>query len=397
MHPVTGARWSLSARTAGELAELVARAHRIGHDFRAGKLTSEEAIGECAFVQTGKVPRVRVLTFGEAWRAYEPTLVHPHVKSKAASVWKHHLVELDGELVVTFNDARLEALVRRWTEKGLAPKTIRSTLWAFFSAAIRHARRSRRIERLPWETFQPPRAIVRRRPAAATKIEELAAIVAVARRDDEIEETRGKLGDLARRVLVLALCGMRNGEGAGLGWDAVDFDGNTVTVAYQAIDQWQRHYPKKKRPDIPVKNPQLSRPLVQQLHPDARDALLEQREALRARGWYRHDGPVFPTTGGAWRKNANCIYPEDAKALAKRAGVPNAARWVTHSLRHSNASLELAGGAAPRAVQQRLGHSSLRMLDQYAHGGEGAPSAIPRLDLALRRDAGKPSDEEDPP
>jgi integrase len=396
-HPVTGGRWSLTAQTHGDLAELIARARRIGHELRAGTISLEQALARCDELVGRRAAIVaRLITFGEAWRAYVETQVHPHTRSKLASVWKHHLSILDATPVASLTDAKLDELVATWLRAGLAPKYIRNTLWAFLAAAVRHAKRARRIERLPWDEFKPPRGVVRRRPAAATKPDHLAAVIAEARKDDALEEARGKLGDLHCRIGVLGLAGMRNGEGAGLGWDRVDFDADTITIEFQALDQWQKHYPEKTRPDIPTKNAKEAGPLVQRMHPDCRVLLLEQRERLKRLGWYRADGPVFPTAGGAWRKNANCIYPEDMKAIAIRAGVPNAARWVTHSLRHSFSTLELRGGGAPRDVQRRTGHASLAQLEQYVHDapGELAASAIGRV---LGGPTGKTSDGNKPP
>jgi integrase len=403
VHPVTGARWSLTAKTAGDLAELVARSRRIGHELRAGVLSPEQAMSACDELARGRANVARLITFGAAWRDYVATQVHPDTKSKLGSIWKHYLAPFDQTPCASFTDGKLAELVARWREAGLAPKYITHTIWAFLSAAIRHAKRSRKIERLPWDEFKPPRAIVRRRPAAATKTEHLARCIVVARGDDELEEARGHLGDMHRRIGVLCLSGMRSGEGAGLAWDHVDFDGDMLTIEFQALDQWQKHFPDKTRPDFPTKNAKTTGPLVQRMHPDVKRLLLEQREALRARGWYRDDGPVFPTRGGAWRKNANCIYPEDMKAIAIRAGIPNAARWVTHSLRHSNATLELRSGGIPRDVQKRIGHSTLRQLEQYVHDIAGAASAIPSVlgeldapDVAPAP-VGKPTHERPPP
>lgn len=38
-----------------------------------------------------------------------------------------------------------------------------------------------------------------------------------------------------------------------------------------------------------------------------------------------------------------------------------------HDLRHSHASLLLAKGIHPEIVQERLGHSSITVLDKYSH------------------------------
>lgn len=384
VHPVTGAaRWSLTARTHGDLAELVARARRIGHDFRTGKLTEQEALAACTLLQTGKpAPSARrVPTVREAWDAYVATIVHPHTRSKAGSVWKI-LDELVGdELVANLNDARLDTLVANLRRRGYAPKYIRNSIWAFLSAAVRHAKRAKVIAALPWDEFRPPRGRVTRRPSAARTLDDVNAIVRRARVWDENSRARGELDDLARRVIVLVLCGLRNGEGAGLGWDHVDLERGLLTIEHQALDQWRTHWPERTRPDFPTKNAKQRGPLVQRLHPDALAALVEQKGELERRGWYRPDGPVFPTRGGAWRNNANCIYPEDAKALAVEAGISHAARFVTHSYRHTFTSLELLSGGSARATQQRTGHASIAQLEQYAHGGELAPSAIGRLEL----------------
>jgi integrase len=48
-----------------------------------------------------------------------------------------------------------------------------------------------------------------------------------------------------------------------------------------------------------------------------------------------------------------------------------------HDLRHSNAALLIAEGGHPKAIQQRLGHSSITVtLDRYGH-------LFPSLDDAL--------------
>lgn len=57
------------------------------------------------------------------------------------------------------------------------------------------------------------------------------------------------------------------------------------------------------------------------------------------------------------------------KPALERAKLPETIRL--YDLRHTAATLMLAGGAAIRAVADRLGHSSAKMtLDVYAHARE---------------------------
>ena len=76
-------------------------------------------------------------------------------------------------------------------------------------------------------------------------------------------------------------------------------------------------------------------------------------EVLRHKGWYRY-----------WFKPA-----------VTAAGLPSHVRF--HDLRHTCASLCIALGAHPKAIQERLGHSSITVtLDRYGH-------LFPKLDEAL--------------
>ncbi|MDA8070283.1 MAG: tyrosine-type recombinase/integrase [Actinomycetota bacterium] len=68
------------------------------------------------------------------------------------------------------------------------------------------------------------------------------------------------------------------------------------------------------------------------------------------------------------------VYRRHFRPAAARAGVPGT-RW--HDLRHTCASLLIAQGGHPKAVMERLGHSSITVtLDRYGH-------LFPTLDDAL--------------
>lgn len=113
------------------------------------------------------------------------------------------------------------------------------------------------------------------------------------------------------------------------------------------------------------------------------------RERLAAGPAWRDQGLVFPRYDGD-------IYPPRTLVkyygqLVRRAELP----YIRfHDLRHTSATLSLALGEHPKIVQERLGHSSIKMtLDRYSHVSMGMQrQAADRLDQAL--EAAPEADEE---
>ena len=102
----------------------------------------------------------------------------------------------------------------------------------------------------------------------------------------------------------------------------------------------------------------------------------ELREPLAAQLATRPEDPAawlfVGQTGELVRHLA--VYRRHFRPAAARAGVPGT-RW--HDLRHACASLLIAEGGHPKAVMERLGHSSITVtLDRYGH-------LFPALDDAL--------------
>lgn len=382
-HPLTGRpRWTLTAPTYGELADRVHAARAVGATVLAGRMTLEAGFAALDRVRRG-LPAASTALLVDAWRAYESTLANPVTAKKAGAIYRRMVAPTFGAdtWCAELSDAALATWVADLERRGYAPKTIRAG-WALLAAALRHARRAHLIERLPFVDFRAPRAQVLRPRAACTTLAELEALAAAAAELDARRATWRPLGDLSRRLLVVALLGLRNGEAAALGWDHVDLRAGVVTVVHTARDDWRAREPERTRPDFPTKGRSVHR---QKLHPTALELLAAQRVELERLGWYRSDGPVFPDVlTGAWRPNNSVIdYREmrrvvelaRARGLAVPAGV-----LCVHALRHSMVSLELAHGAAPRALQRRIGHASLEQLDAYAHDGAALPaSAIPPL------------------
>jgi integrase len=83
---------------------------------------------------------------------------------------------------------------------------------------------------------------------------------------------------------------------------------------------------------------------------------------------------VFTSPDGAVLNHKN-FYRRTFKPAVRTAGLPDRARF--HDLRHTCAALCIALGAHPKAIQERLGHSSITVtLDRYGH-------LFPKLDETL--------------
>lgn len=94
------------------------------------------------------------------------------------------------------------------------------------------------------------------------------------------------------------------------------------------------------------------------------------------------DGLVFPNAAGNPLAAAS-FYNNHFKPALTKAGV--SCRF--HDLRHSSVALAIADGAHPKAIQMRMGHSSITVtLDRYGHLFPELDEAIANaFDLRLRK------------
>lgn len=165
-------------------------------------------------------------------------------------------------------------------------------------------------------------------------------------------------------VLLAAWCGLRWGEIAGLRVEDLDPLRGTVHVRRQAVEIGGRV-------ELAEVKTQAGRRVVA--------VPRSVGEGLAAAVGGRREGFVFPSaTGGPLGRRA---WMSRVWRPAVRAAGLEGLRF--HDLRHHAASVAVAAGAHPRALQARLGHSSARVtMDVYA-------SVLPGLDeeLASRLEA----------
>lgn len=161
-------------------------------------------------------------------------------------------------------------------------------------------------------------------------------------------------------IYAAAYTGLRWGELAGLRRHRLDLDAGTVRVieAVTEVNGRVALGPTKTGAHRTVSLPPF---LVEML-----SAHVDEYAST--------EGFVFTAAeGGPLRRN---FYRRTFKPAVVAAGLPPDVRF--HDLRHTCAALLIAQGAHPKEIQERLGHSTIRLtFDRYRH-------LFPTLDARLR-------------
>lgn len=160
------------------------------------------------------------------------------------------------------------------------------------------------------------------------------------------------------RALLAALvfCGLRVSEALALRWHDVDLDAGRIKV------RWQINPKTRERDDLKTDNGR--REVV--VMPALVKVLAEHRLASP---FSQDSDPVFASAVGTVMSRDNVrnriLRPAVAAAGLDRADLP---RLRTHDLRHTFASLLIAGGASVVFVAKQMGHSNPAVtLSTYAH------------------------------
>jgi integrase len=174
------------------------------------------------------------------------------------------------------------------------------------------------------------------------------------RTDDEIARVlraAREEGELVHACYATAIyTGMRQGEIAGLRWDAIDFEKRLITV------QWSF--------DGPTKSGEIR-------HVPILDPLLP---VLRAWRLMCPGKLVFPNEAGTMHGKSARLFQEVFHRVLDRAGFEKVERRgrllryvVFHDLRHTFASSWMKGGGDLFKLQKMLGHGTVQMTMRYAH------------------------------
>jgi integrase len=252
-------------------------------------------------------------------------------------------------------------------EAGLAAGTIRhaaGTLQRILRFAVEAgALHASPIDRLRLPTPRPADV----RPLSVEEVEILASTIASPSHSSGGHgagqpEYRRHRPDLALWVRLGAYCGLRAGEVLALRRESVDLERRVLIVDRSVSDVAGR---------LTLGSTKTGRsravPIPDTLVPDLLDLLARRVGSEPA-------SLLFTSEAGGLVSHANW-YKSHFRPAVKRAGLPEGLRY--HDLRHTYASLLIAEGAHPRAIMERLGHSSIQVtLGTYGH-------LFPTLDEAL--------------
>ncbi len=230
------------------------------------------------------------------------------------------------------------ALISDLRKQGYSGTTIAATLTPL-SRLFTHAVRRRLIEVNPvskLDRSERPRVSRQERPVL---------------NPDEIGRLLEAAAPRFRTLLATAiLSGLRQGELLGLHWRDVDFDNELIHV---------RTALNRKRRNVSPKTQRAVRDVI--LMPALAEALRQHKTET---GFNQPDDYVFTTRAGT-PHHAAYIGLRALKPALEKAGL-QPLRW--HDLRHTFASLLIAGGANITFVSRQLGHTSSQItLSVYAH------------------------------
>lgn len=180
---------------------------------------------------------------------------------------------------------------------------------------------------------------------------------------DQVEAIADAIGPRYRTlILVAAYGGLRWSELVGLRRRDVDGDAVIVAGQLQRIGgQFVRNDPKsvagRRRVTLPASvAADLDRHLVEFTGPDPDDLVFVNQ----------HGRPLGPSFRSNWYRACAQVGLGRRTIKNHRPAYADMPRF--HDLRHTAVAFAIASGAHPKAIQQRLGHSSVAMtLDRYGH------------------------------
>jgi integrase len=275
------------------------------------------------------------------------THLRPGTRANVVSRLRRHIVPAFGSSPIgAIQPGAIRSWVAAMVDSGLSAATINAT-YRTFARIMKMAEIDGLISRSPCVGVSLAKETAHQEMHFLDHAE-------VARLAEAIDERYRAL------IFAAAYTGLRWGELAGLRVERINFLRGTANVV-EALTEVNGHVrigPTKTGAHRTVSLPRF---LV--------DMLSEQ-----VRLYPSATGLLFTSAEGTpLRRN---FYRRHFKPAVVRAGLPAGLRF--HDLRHTCAAMLIAQGAHPKEIQERLGHSTIRItFDRYGH-------LLPSLDERLR-------------
>ena len=299
-------------------------------------------------------PQLGRETFDDWANRWIPTIagLTPKTRESYESILRRHLLpRFESTPVNRIDHPTVVALMAELTSTGAGAGTVRNVR-DVLRLILELARRSGAIKVNPVEGAKAPK-----KPPAEMVFLTATQIMTLAEEVTNPPIRRG--GGSHRRpsypergllVRFAGFTGLRSGEVVALRTGSVDLLQGRAQVAASATEAYgklQFGPPKTyQRRAVPI--------------PQALIAELTAHLAGKAGSEF-----VFTSSRGGPLRHSN-FYARHFKPAVLRAGLPEETRF--HDLRHSYAALLIAEGAHPRAIMERLGHSTIQVtLGTYGH------------------------------
>ncbi|GAA2442062.1 site-specific integrase [Actinomadura vinacea] len=295
-----------------------------------------------------KAGRISVKEYSETWlraaQAKRPGTYAEYEKR----VRLYIVPALGGRQVRAVTRGDIQRMINDLEGRGFAPTTIRSayrtTVGLFRSAQVL----DRIIHSTPCVGITLPEL-----PNREVEVLTAAQVRAVAAKMPE---------RWSAAVTLAAGTGLRISEVMGLTWDRIDLEARTVTVDRQMTQKRRLGPVKSKRSKRVVPMPDMVAEVLR-AHREAFPPVV--RDVPDADGKTVHrTALVFTRPDGTPAISGNVRRP----FVRARAAVGLAASVTFHVLRHTYASLLIAGGTHLTVIRDRMGHSSIAITsDTYGH------------------------------
>ena len=231
---------------------------------------------------------------------------------------------------------------------GVSARTIRHA-HRLLSTALKEAARHDLVQRNV--------AAIERTPKV---IEEEVTIIGEHQLAELLDKLKGRA--IYPKIMVALFCGLRRGELLALRWRAIDLDAKVLQVR-EALEQTRAHGIRIKQPKTKSGRREVTLPDI------VADVLrAHRREQLEVRlrlglGKPSDDDLVFPNFEGDLLSPG--AFTNEWTEIANSIGLSGV---TLHALRHTHASMLIAGGLDVVTVSKRLGHASPNVtLRVYAH------------------------------